>query len=408
MIGADIHRAGRAFGAAATLALTLCTAMCAERGGAKIKTRPATNTEAGAAGDASGTVPGTNDKTMGSRGGSGGTASGDATGQSGQSTAGSGGALDGNAGSGGTAGGGETDNGSAGAAASGGTSPDAGGRGGAAGRGGASGSGGAGGSAGMPQGGAAGDCGSKTSCCSPDDPPCIDGCPLNADYCCDARVGARLPCKPVTGLDDIVCMNSCTGTSYGTGSCDQCVDSGDPPCTDASWDDACETGGYAYCSDPVAGFRAGCDGGTAGSYYAYVICTCSPSAACVPTPCCSGSSASCESGGCDPAAGYCCNATDHYEEVCTDYSGTVGTQQFICLNDCTGRSYGTGSCAACVAADDPLCDANHRWIGGCNQDTPVYCSDPVAGYRLRCIETQSSDGTKLPNIDVVCSCDSGA
>jgi hypothetical protein len=47
-------------------------------------------------------------------------------------------------------------------------------------------------------------------------------------------------------------------------------------------------------------------------------------------------------------------------------------------------------------------------MNGCNLSRPVACSDPVAGYRLQCLDTQDSTGLKLPNVTVLCTCDSGA
>lgn len=256
--------------------------------------------------------------------------------------------------------------------------------------------------------GTGGACGTKTSCCDPADLPCIDGnlCPPTADYCCDALAGARLPCNPLTELEDVVCIDPCTSTSYGTGSCARCVVDGDALCSDPTWDDACLAGGDATCSDPVAGYRLACDSSAVGSYRAHVLCTCSPSPACVPTPCCGGGVPSCEPSGCNPTQGSCCSDTGHYHEVCTDYSGTLSDQKFICLNDCTGRSYGTGSCDRCVSGADPLCDGASKWMNGCAEGRPVYCSDPSAGYRLSCIIKKNIDGLKLPQVDVECACDS--
>jgi hypothetical protein len=221
-------------------------------------------------------------------------------------------------------------------------------------------------------------------------------------------VGARLPCNPVVEFADVVCLNSCTNTSFGTGSCDSCLGGDDPLCSNPSWDDACLTGGAARCSDPVAGYRASCDGTTGGTYYAYVLCTCSPGPECVPTPCCAADATACELDGCDPSEGYCCSATGNYSESCSPLGGgLVGSQQFICLNDCTGRSYGTGSCADCVGVDDPPCDREFAWITACNPSSRVYCSDPVAGYRLSCLEIVGIDAAPYPDIDVECQCNSG-
>jgi hypothetical protein len=60
----------------------------------------------------------------------------------------------------------------------------------------------------------------------------------------------------------------------------------------------------------------------------------------------------------------------------------------------------------CVVPGDPACDATANWRSGCNQSAPVYCSDPVAGYRMSCLEVLRDDGSQYPNIDIVCACKS--
>ncbi len=437
---AFVTRAGRSLGAVALMSLATFTTMCGERDGAKLKIYPSKTGDAGTQGDdpdslgAAGAPQAGSGGTGGAGGssGSGGTSTGMATGGSGNPSAGEGGSPpDGSGATGGssanggtgaadaTGGTGATDatggtndgsGGTAGTTASGGSTT--GGRASSGGSSGASigGRGGAGAAAGAS--GFAGSegtaCGTKTSCCGPGDPPCLDGCPSGADFCCDANIGARLPCDPVVEFADILCLNSCTNTSFGTGSCDDCLGGDDPLCSNPAWDDACLTGGDARCSDPVAGYRASCDGTTGGTYYAYVLCTCSPGPDCVPTPCCAADATACELDGCALSEGYCCSATGNYSEVCTNLGGgLVGAQQFICLNDCTGRSYGTGSCTGCVGVDDPPCDLTYDWITPCNSSSRVYCSDPVAGYRLSCLEVVGSDAGAYPDIDVECQCNSG-
>ena len=286
------ERRSRLGSGGAIIALGLFIVMCDEDV-AKIKLQPA---DAGAAGDTLGADTAAGGGTGRASGGADGTASGRLQGESGDSN---GGALDTSEG---TAGG----NGSGPGATS-------------AARGGSSGSSsGSGGSAGADD------------ACMPDDPPCIDGCPGDVDYCCDPSTNERIQCGPVGSGSD-----------------------------------------------------------------------------CVPTPCCGRGVPSCEPDGCDSTAGSCCSDKEHYIDICRDSNGTVSHQEFICLNDCTGRSYGTGSCANCVVSDDPPCDSGSRWMNGCNLSLPVACSDPVAGYRLQCLETQDSTGFKLPNVTVLCTCDSG-
>jgi hypothetical protein len=178
------------------------------------------------------------------------------------------------------------------------------------------------------------------------------------------------------------------GTAGASGDGDACLPD-DPVCVDGCPPDV------DYCCAEPGSIRIQCG-------------PVDPGPDCTPTPCCGGSTPSCEPDGCDPTAGSCCSATNHYIDICRDSNGTVGSEQFICLNDCTGRSYGTGSCASCVLPSDPLCDSASRWMNGCNLTTPVSCSDPVAGYRLECIEAEDSTGLKLVNVTILCSCDSGA
>jgi hypothetical protein len=281
----------------AIIALGLLTVMCGEHDAKVELHEPA---DAGAAGDALSADTAAGRGSERASGDAGGTASGTLRGGSGDSN---GGALDASEG---TAGG----NGSGAGATS-------------AARGGSSGS--SSNSSNSAGADVAGDA------CMPDDPPCIDGCPGDVDYCCNPSTDERIQCRPVGSGPD-----------------------------------------------------------------------------CVPTPCCGRGVPSCEPDGCDSTAGSCCSDKEHYIDVCRDSNGTVSHQEFICLNDCTGRSYGTGSCANCVVSGDPPCDSGSRWMNGCNLAVPVACSDPVAGYRLECLETQDSTGFKLPNVTVLCTCDSGA
>lgn len=454
-------RLGRPFGLAAVLGLGLLTVMCGRNDRAKVKIHPPGKSEAGQAGDMTGviTVAGRGMTGVNS-GGAGGTSNGNVNGASGEPGQGEGGAglgtgndatggnlgngasngsggTGGSDGSGGsTSGGTDSDGGtnsvggssgnggtssagsSTGGGATGGTA--SGGRatggtagviiavGGVAGIGGAS-AGTGGSSAGTGGSGGAADCSDKTNCCAADDPVCdVEGCPPSGeDFCCVASAGIRVTCDPVTEVPQLVCINPCTARSYGTGSCTGCVQAGDPLCTDPTWVDPCLVGDFAYCSDPVSGYRLSCSGISGGEFYVDVACTCSAGPVCEPTPCCLPGGVSCTTDGCDPLGdGYCCNDAS-YEEYCQDFSGSTWTQQFACINDCTDQSYGTGSCVDCVVGSDPLCDYGLSWTNACNQFEPTYCSDPVTGLRMQCIETIASDGTHLPNTTIACTCNPG-
>jgi hypothetical protein len=421
----------RSISAVAIMGLAFLTAMCGERGGAKVKVHPQSPDGKGAAGDDNGSLGAAGESSAGSGGssGSGGASSGSATGGSGGTSDPTAGEGPGSGGSGATAAAsaaGGSDNTTGGTGATGG-SADSGGTdqtggtggvnaatGGASGTAGTAANGGSSsGAGGLGSGGFGGlpvSCELKTNCCAPDDPPCDveGGCPSSDEFCCDADVGMRHPCVAGTEIEQIACLN-CEGVSFGTGSCANCFEETDPLCSDPTWDDPCLTGGDAYCSDPERGFRLGCNGVSAGgTYYAFLACTCSAGATCVPTPCCDASSPACEPDGCDPAGssfGYCCSSTLHYSESCTDLGdGTIAGQQRVCINDCTGQSYGTGSCADCTVPSDPPCDNTADWMTACNQIEPVYCSDLDAGFRMRCLERERTSGSSYPDIEIVCAC----
>jgi hypothetical protein len=292
--------------------------MCAERPGTKLKLSPVKKSAAGTtsgsaaaggrgatgmsgstggtangrvgasgepgAGEGGGPAAETGEGSGGSAGHAGragsGTGARDGTGGGAGESNGSGGGTGAVDGSGGTAGsdsaGGTTGSGDAGAAGDLGSS--SGGRA-AGGRAGQGGLGGAGASAGADAGGmagAGGACLTKTNCCKADDPPCLDGCPSNAAYCCNLGAGARIACAPATDFESVVCINPCNGHSYGTAPCSSaCLQPADPPCSDPTWDDVCLTGGFASCSDAAVGYRASCNAGEV-AYYSYVSCTCDP------------------------------------------------------------------------------------------------------------------------------------
>jgi hypothetical protein len=399
-VGMMRARLGSGLTVGGAAALALLTVMCRNDDNTKGKIHPV-HADAGATNGAS--TAGRGGTGMGTGGTGNGIARGEQMGEAGTPTGGSTSAAEGGApatgGSGpssGGAGGSSATNGAGGTSLAGRGSS---GRGGTAGQGGSAGSGAAGSGA---------SCGDKTGCCQADDPPCFDYCPDGVDFCCDTERGARIPCDPVTEFSAVVCLDSCTGTSFGTGSCDRCVVASDPPCSDAGWDAPCRAGGSATCSDPAAGYRARCssDGGSA--YYATIVCTCAAGTDCTPTPCCSPSSDACESNGCAADLGSCCDEENHVLDICSTLGGRLGVQQFICLNDCTGRSYGTGSCTSCVSPSDPPCDARHDWMSGCSVNGGTTCSEPVAGYRLDCTIEVGENDFKVPNVAVLCTCDSGA
>lgn len=289
--------------AGATIALGLFTVMCGERPGAKIKLSPVAKSAAGTAsgsaaaggrgatgmsgstgGSANGRVGASGEPGAGEGGGAAeetGEGSGGSGSKAGTAGAGAGGGTGASDGSGGTAAidsaGGATGGGDAGSAGD--PSSGSGGlaAGGTAGQGGL---GGAGASAGAGAGGVAGAggaCGTKTSCCLPSDPPCLDGCPSNASYCCNPSAGARIQCDPANDFGSVVCINPCDGNSYGTAPCStSCLQPNDPPCSDPTWDDICLTGGFASCSDATVGYRGACNSDGTGLYYSYVSCTCDP------------------------------------------------------------------------------------------------------------------------------------
>ena len=304
-------RARRSAGTVGLMALALLTAMCGEEDAGKTRQRRAKSDDTGAAGDANGRLGVAGEPaTANGASGSGGTASGTAEGSSGAADAGDGGQTGRPRSSGGTAG------------------RDRGGRAGSAARDGTA-------------GGEAGGSGAG------------DGSPVDTVPGDGGRGGA--------------------GASGGVGGTATAGSGG--------------TGANAGAGGTVA---AG-SGGTGSS--------------CIPPSCCSPDMPHCETSGCNPTGdGYCCNDTEHYTESCYD-SGE--TQEYICLNECTGRSFGTGSCASCVGADDPPCDFESEWAASCSADAPIYCSNLAAGYRLKCLKTPGAAGTPVPHIDVECTCDPG-
>ena len=194
------------------------------------------------------------------------------------------GSVGGSAGVGGTGGG-------SGAGTGGGSSGSAGAGGGAGspgGTGGGAGAGGAGGSAGADAGtDAATDSGSDacvpSDCCGPSDPPCTtgwdDACTNGSSTttCCDPADGVQRQCEPDIGYstEATACINDCTGQSYGTDFCSNCLDGADPPCDMAgAWRSDCST--VKYCSDTTTGVRMSCDATQMYVSIVEVECVCDP------------------------------------------------------------------------------------------------------------------------------------
>jgi hypothetical protein len=168
--------------------------------------------------------------------------------------------------------GGTADAGSAGTPGSGGSSGAASG-----GTAGGVGSGGSGGGSGGTAGGCepAPVCGDLGPCDAGWDASCGPG---DSPSCCDGDLGIIKDCFYGGGgiqMEEFVAVNSCTFTSFGTGSCTGCINPSDPHCDD-SW----RSGGCAakvFCSHPELGFRQSCEDLDASSYLR-VECVCDPDA----------------------------------------------------------------------------------------------------------------------------------
>jgi hypothetical protein len=417
-------KAARFFTSTLLIATAAGTTMCAEHDGARIRMRPVPPAAAGEGGDASGTMPGSAGTLTGrsgqnAGGRAGGSGDGDraasageggAPGEAGsgrggsrnsdESSEGGSGALP-SEGSGGSPSAGAGDGTTGGSAASAGNSGGTSGAGaGTAGAGGGNGEG----TAGSAGGGA---CGEPTGCCAPSDPSCFSGCG-DEGYCCHPVLGARLACDFDVVNTDVVCIDSCTARSFGRDNCDSCLVDGDPSCADPSWDDACDQpSGSGFCSDIQIGVRLRCFNDGSGTKYTLALCTCDSETSCVPTPCCGDDEPSCEPDGCDPlGAGSCCSSTNNFHSTCESRGNYEITQETLCINDCTGRSFGTFGCVECTSRQDPFCDADLAWTADCanNNGDPVFCSDPVRGFRMAC--TEAFPGSGDLNVEVVCACDS--
>lgn len=135
--------------------------------------------------------------------------------------------------------------------------------------------GGASGAATEAQGGACGVAPNPGGCCDPSDPPCDESWPSvcyndwNVTHrCCDSTEGVRRSCRydgDFYTYDDQVCLNECTGKSFGTTSCAGCLMGEMPLCVTS----ACSFD-ISACEDPVAGYVLDCSAGTS------VVCTCDP------------------------------------------------------------------------------------------------------------------------------------
>jgi hypothetical protein len=122
---------------------------------------------------------------------------------------------------------------------------------------------------------------------------------------------------------------------------------------------------------------------------------------CVPTDCCGAEEPTCDDAwntACSSGTFMtCCDSTLGISRTCGYASGGVSRTANVCVNDCTGHSYGTAACGACTSDQDPSCDSD--WESECGE-TKVYCSDTAAGYRLSCVEA-GYDRT----VAVECLCD---
>lgn len=124
-------------------------------------------------------------------------------------------------------------------------------------------------------GGACNTAPNPAGCCDPEDPPCEDDWELacyndwnTTHYCCDAAAGLRNSCRydgDFYSRSTEVCLDPCTGKSFGTGSCDDCL-TGRPACHAMF---GCSE--EAECEDAEAGYALDCAGGDSA-----VICTCDP------------------------------------------------------------------------------------------------------------------------------------
>ena len=154
------------------------------------------------------------------------------------------------------------------------------------------------GSTGEPQGGAAGgsptgnagsDAGGSdgtggactatpepTNCCDPEDPPCEENWEIECYgdvatpyYCCDSAMGARRSCTNDLDYyyyDDVVCLNECTGKTFATTDCSECIFEGMPACTN---DGGCELD--TVCANTSAGYVLDC-----GPDSQSLVCVCDP------------------------------------------------------------------------------------------------------------------------------------
>jgi hypothetical protein len=116
-----------------------------------------------------------------------------------------------------------------------------------------------------------------TNCCDPEDPPCEDGWELGCYgdvaapyYCCDTAMGARRSCTNDLDnyyYDDVVCLDECTGKSFGTTDCSECIFEGMPACAGDGGCDFDDT----VCANTSAGYVLDCSPGSQS-----LVCVCDP------------------------------------------------------------------------------------------------------------------------------------
>jgi hypothetical protein len=126
--------------------------------------------------------------------------------------------------------------------------------------------------------------------------------------------------------------------------------------------------------------------------------------ACEPADCCTSDQPTCEAGwdtDCSGTGAYqtCCDPSSGIYRSCGYAGGGIERDVSVCVNDCTGKSYGVSACT-CLVEQDPGCDTD--WSAECSSGQ-VFCSDFTAGYRLSCVE----DGNNR-TVEVECVCDPDA
>ena len=89
---------------------------------------------------------------------------------------------------------------------------------------------------------------------------------------------------------------------------------------------------------------------------------------------------------------YCCDAVNGVRHGC-EYDGDFYTySDQVCVDGCTGKGFGTGSCADCLG-NRAACDAGHCDVG------QTACDNVVGGFSLSCTRGTEVNCVCDPELD---------